>query len=198
MKEMSDKKISLAVLRLALVTAMAATCLAGCGEDTTRYYSRAQLLRLEKFQGYDFCKCEYWTNQTGEYLPWDGPLIDGPWRLVAGVNFDVPREVMTPLERELDFDGKTWRFRCNESNGYGFRLLAVGNEKGEVTPIILRTVKEVPTWFDQHPDLQISKDYQKSLEEKADRDERRKNRKGEDEKGADDKSVDDKGNGGAN
>lgn len=113
---------------------------AGCQNSSSpimsngkKYYSLSELDGLDKFDGYDICV---------------GPEIEGPYRIVPGVNYTVKREGRSPLKRELDFQDKRWKFEHEDSIGYSFRFLALGNPQGEACAIMLKSEEEVPHYLD--------------------------------------------------
>ena len=117
---------------VAAVAALLLLIPSGCNPPSAlsqdKWFTLAELETLEKFQGYDMCV---------------GPEIEGPYRIVPGVNNTVKKETNSPLHRELDFDGKRWVFKHDDSIGYGFRFLAVGNPEGEFSAIMLKTEEKV-------------------------------------------------------
>ena len=113
----------------------------GCQNEAAavKYYTLEELETNEtKFKGYNLH---------------EGPPegMEGPWRIVPGVNYTVKREVMVPLWRELDFDGKRWVFKDDESRFWGYRFLALANDKGESCAVMLKTENEVPDFNDLRP-----------------------------------------------
>jgi hypothetical protein len=108
----------------------------GCNQDNSSAITWSSLEELErnheKFRGYNIAV---------------GPTIDGPYAVVRGVNFTVRREGMDLFHRELDYQGKRWVFKHENSAGRGFRFVSVGNQKGESCPILLVTEElvEAPT-----------------------------------------------------
>ncbi len=93
-----------------------------------KYFTIDELESLEKFKGYDI---------------FEGPKIDGPYRVVSGVNNTIRREGMTRLHRELDFAGTRWVFKDENAEGYGYRFLALSNSKGEQCAIMLKSNNQV-------------------------------------------------------
>ncbi len=183
-----------AAVKWILVFTVAATIgWTGCEPQGVRYYTAEELLSLEKFHGYEYCDYEYWTSETNEYKPCKLPMIEGPWRVVPGVNFTVRREVMKPLIRELEFDGKTWRFKHEDSVAYGFRLLALGNEKGEKFPLLIKTKETLPSFYELNPDLPEAKAYaerQRREEEQDGKDKEQEKPSGDTDKPADEGKSD--------
>lgn len=112
------------------VTAVVAVTFSGCDNSPSAisYYSLDELKKQEKFQGYDI---------------FTGPEIDGPYRVVSGVNFTIRREGMDLLWRELDFAGKRWVFKDPNAVGHGYRFLALSNNKGEQCAIMLKSKNKV-------------------------------------------------------
>ena len=111
-------------------TAVFALTFSGCDNSPTAisYFSLQELQKQEKFQGYDV---------------FTGPEIDGPYRIVSGVNFTIRREGMELLWRELDFADKRWVFKDPEAMGHGYRFLALSNDKGEQCAILLKSKSKV-------------------------------------------------------
>lgn len=124
--------------------------IAGCGteviDEDVKFYTKAELEDLEKFEGFNLCDDE------------NGPNIEGPYRIIPGVWNTEPFEGMQYIHRKLKFDGKEWEFRQENAYGHAFRFLALENPKGEKCAVMLKSEEKGQSLADKVKENQGPRD----------------------------------------